>query len=455
MTEVVLKGLMIMKNKTQIDFNGLTKTTESTSAISKISYGLETAYHQGLTKDDIKYQIKQAKNNDNFPPNLEYKETFNDTKTGLSTSVFVDKNTGKAIIGVAGTNINKDNILDSMQDIKADTNIALNIVNQYDSYFKETQKFIKKIQQEYDVETITGHSKGGRDATILGISNNIKNIVTYNSAPLSIPEINLLKRPLKYLVPPLNIMPKKPDFIISMFQFLQLLSLKNTLKNYNGTITNFRTNCDWLTTTSFISHGIYFGKFITIHNGTNHSIDNFLDSKSQLKINKTLDSLTIKALISNGINTHQLVSEIKEESIQLINNYHGANTATPEKLLNDVVAYVLLKTLEDNIQQEFKSIKKVLDKKEQEFKDNWSDGLEDAQHIGNLLNENEVLDALELGGATKQNSVDDMLEIINKKKDKLNKILSKYQTYTNKIQNSINIITNNDQDLASTLGFTP
>ena len=61
MTEVVLKGLMIMKNKTQIDFNGLTKTTESTSAISKISYGLETAYHQGLTKDDIKYQIKQAK----------------------------------------------------------------------------------------------------------------------------------------------------------------------------------------------------------------------------------------------------------------------------------------------------------------------------------------------------------------------------------------------------------
>lgn len=351
---------MIMKNKTQIDFNGLTKTTESTSAISKISYGLETAYHQGLTKDDIKYQIKQAKNNDNFPPNLEYKETFNDTKTGLSTSVFVDKNTGKAIIGVAGTNINKDNILDSMQDIKADTNIALNIVNQYDSYFKETQKFIKKIQQEYDVETITGHSKGGRDATILGISNNIKNIVTYNSAPLSIPEINLLKRPLKYLVPPLNIMPKKPDFIISMFQFLQLLSLKNTLKNYNGTITNFRTNCDWLTTTSFISHGIYFGKFITIHNGTNHSIDNFLDSKSQLKINKTLDSLTIKALISNGINTHQLVSEIKEESIQLINNYHGANTATPEKLLNDVVAYVLLKTLEDNIQQEFKSIKKSI-----------------------------------------------------------------------------------------------
>ncbi|MCY1575099.1 hypothetical protein NW127_00225 [Staphylococcus pettenkoferi] len=446
---------MNMEQNYKIKFDGLTKTTESTSAISKLSYGLETAYHQGLTKDEIKYQIKQAKNNDNFPPNLEYKETFNGTKTGLSTSVFVDKNTGKAIIGVAGTNINKDNILDSMQDINADKNIGLNVVNQYDSYFKETQKFIKRIQQEYDVETITGHSKGGRDATILGISNNIKNIVTYNSAPLSIPEINLLKRPLKYLVPPLNIMPKKSDFIISMFKFLQLLSLKNTLKNYNGTITNFRTNCDWLTTASFISHGLYFGKFITIHNGTSHSIDNFFDSKSQLKINKTLDSHTIQAVISNQIDTHQLVSEIKEESILLLNNYHGTNTATPEKLLNDVVAYILLMTLEDNIQQEFKSIKKVLEKKEQEFKENWSSGLEDAQHIGNLLNENEVLDALELGGATKQNSVDDMLEIVDKKKNKLNKILSSYQSYTDKIQNSIKTITNSDQELASALGFTP
>ncbi|MCY1569064.1 hypothetical protein [Staphylococcus pettenkoferi] len=81
---------MNMEQNYKIKFDGLTKTTESTSAISKLSYGLETAYHQGLTKDEIKYQIKQAKNNDNFLPNLEYKETFNGTKTGLSTSVFVD-----------------------------------------------------------------------------------------------------------------------------------------------------------------------------------------------------------------------------------------------------------------------------------------------------------------------------------------------------------------------------
>lgn len=62
---------------------------------------------------------------------------------------------------------------------------------------------------------------------------------------------------------------------------------------------------------------------------------------------------------------------------------------------------------------------------------------------------------MELGGATKQNSVDDMLEIVDKKKNKLNKILSSYQSYTDKIQNSIKTITNSDQELASALGFTP
>ena len=436
-----------MKDKYYLDFGSLTNSTENTSAISKISYELETAYYQELNKDKINKQINQAKEEKEFPPNLEYKETFNDTKIGMSTSVFVDTNTGKAIIGVAGTNINKDNIRDTSHDIGADANIGIHTVNQNDTYYKETQKFIKRIKQEYDVETITGHSKGGRDAIILGASNNIKNIVTYNSAPLAIPLIRKIflfikdNRDSSQQINPIQ------NSVLSFLNSLRIIQLKKLLKNYKGKITNFRTNKDQLTSLSVLLGGVYKDHFITLNNDKDHSIDNFLDSNTQNSI--------IKALISNEKDTHQLVSEIKEESIQLINNYHGANTATPEKLLNDVVTYTLLKTLEDNIHQQFELIEKLLEKKEQEFKDNWYDGLEDAQHIGNLLNENEVLDALELGGATKQNSVDDMLKIIKSKKDKLNKILSSYQSYTNKIQNSIKIITNNDQDLASTLGFTP
>lgn len=444
---MVSKGLMKMNNEYNIDFDGLTKATENTSAVSKLSYGLETAYYQGLTKDEINEQIKKAKKNNNFPSNLEYKETFNDTKTGMSTSVFVDKNTGKAIIGVAGTNVNKDNISDTSHDIGADANIGKYTVNQNDPYYKETQKFIKRIKQEYDVETITGHSKGGRDAIILGASNNIKNIVTYNSAPLALPLIRKIYLFIKNNRDSSQQFDPIQNLVFSFLNSLRMIQLKKLLKNYNGKITNFRTNKDPLTTLYSLLGGIYKDHFITLNNDTDHSIDNFLDSDTQNSI--------IKALISNEQDTHQLVSEIKEESIQLTNNYHGANTATSEKLLNDIVTYTLLKTLEDNIHQQFELIEKLLEKKEQEFKVNWSDGLEDAQHIGNLLNENEVLDALELGGATEQNSVDDMLEIINKKKDKLNKILSSYQSYTNKIQNSIKTITNNDQELASALGFIP
>ncbi|WP_145455071.1 hypothetical protein [Staphylococcus pettenkoferi] len=436
-----------MNNEYNIDFDSLTKATENTSAVSKLSYGLETAYYQGLTKDEINEQIKKAKKNNNSPSNLEYKETFNDTKTGMSTSVFVDKNTGKAIIGVAGTNVNKDNISDTSHDIGADANIGKYTVNQNDPYYKETQKFIKRIKQEYDVETITGHSKGGRDAIILGASNNIKNIVTYNSAPLALPLIRKIYLFIKNNRDSSQQFDPIQNLVFSFLNSLRMIQLKKLLKNYNGKITNFRTNKDPLTTLSSLLGGIYKDHFITLNNDTDHSIDNFLDSDTQNSI--------IKALISNEQDTHQLVSEIKEESIQLTNNYHGANTATSEKLLNDIVTYTLLKTLEDNIHQQFELIEKLLEKKEQEFKVNWSDGLEDAQHIGNLLNENEVLDALELGGATEQNSVDDMLEIINKKKDKLNKILSSYQSYTNKIQNSIKTITNNDQELASALGFIP
>ncbi len=36
----------------------------------------------------------------------------------------------------------------------------------------------------------TGHSLGGRDAVVLGMSNGIPNIVVYNPAPISINSLN-------------------------------------------------------------------------------------------------------------------------------------------------------------------------------------------------------------------------------------------------------------------------
>ncbi len=55
---------------------------------------------------------------------------------------------------------------------------------------KNTQDFIKNIKKDYDIDIITGHSLGGRDAMILGMSNDIKHIVVYNPAPLAIKDVS-------------------------------------------------------------------------------------------------------------------------------------------------------------------------------------------------------------------------------------------------------------------------
>ncbi len=58
-----------------------------------------------------------------------------------------------------------------------------------DPHYKNTQDFIKNIKKDYDIDIITGHSLGGRDAMILGMSNDIKHIVVYNPAPLAIKDV--------------------------------------------------------------------------------------------------------------------------------------------------------------------------------------------------------------------------------------------------------------------------
>ena len=43
-----------------------------------------------------------------------------------------------------------------------------------------------RIYKKYEIDTVTGHSLGGRDAIFLGLRYNIKNVVAYNPAPLEV-----------------------------------------------------------------------------------------------------------------------------------------------------------------------------------------------------------------------------------------------------------------------------
>ncbi len=46
-----------------------------------------------------------------------------------------------------------------------------------------------RIYKNYEIDTVTGHSLGGRDAIFLGLRYNIKNVVAYNPAPLEVKSI--------------------------------------------------------------------------------------------------------------------------------------------------------------------------------------------------------------------------------------------------------------------------
>lgn len=73
-----------------------------------------------------------------------------------------------------------------MLDFAADANIVLNTITDKDAHFKNTQQFIKDIKKDYEIDTITGHSLGGRDAIIIDVSNDIDNVVAYNPALLTV-----------------------------------------------------------------------------------------------------------------------------------------------------------------------------------------------------------------------------------------------------------------------------
>lgn len=109
---------------------------------------------------------------------------------------------------------------ETLNDIGVGVNIGLHSVTDKDPHFKDTQEFITNIKKDYAIDIITGHSLGGRDAMMLGMSNNIKYIVVYNPVPLAIKDVNIL--------------------------YDDEEELKKMIKKYDGHIVRFVSNEDFL-----------------------------------------------------------------------------------------------------------------------------------------------------------------------------------------------------------------
>ncbi|EVV74840.1 hypothetical protein U198_01403 [Staphylococcus aureus H69239] len=91
-----------MKDKYKIDPGIIKNNTEETTAISKISYEVENANLYGADSEDITRQIEYLKAKKKFPSNLEYVDSYTDSLNGVTTSAFLNKDTGKVTLGMTG-----------------------------------------------------------------------------------------------------------------------------------------------------------------------------------------------------------------------------------------------------------------------------------------------------------------------------------------------------------------
>lgn len=282
------------QNEYQIKSKNMTNYSEETSSISNISYEMENANNNDLPRNKIMTQTEKWKDDNKFPSNLEYVDSYTDPNRGTTSMAFLNKDTGKVTVGMAGTNVHGDQLKNtlnpfnfikdkqeaidargSMLDFVADANIGLRTVTDKDAHFKNTQQFIKDIKKDYDIDTITGHSLGGRDAILMGVSNNIDNIVVYNPVPLTVKDIRYFIKSQSSSVSDIE----KDGYVNKL------------LESYDGNILRIVSENDELD--GVIKKTIYSsaGDEMIIKNGKGHSMLGFLGKREQREIKAKLEKL--------------------------------------------------------------------------------------------------------------------------------------------------------------------
>ncbi|HDD8161478.1 TPA: hypothetical protein PBN63_002211 [Staphylococcus aureus] len=438
-----------MSNKFRLDHSLINNKTETTSAVSKLSYEIENANLNGLPKNNLQMQFDRLKVTNEFPSNLEYIDSHTDKKYGVTASAFLNKDTGKVIIGMTGTNFKKDalakrysgngdkqNKIDSDEtekDLISDFEIGISPPSDKSKHYEETQEFIKKIKNKYDIDFITGHSLGGREAVILGMSNGIPNIVVYNPAPISI----------------FNLNPNSPEG-------KRLLEL---YKNYKGNITRFVAENDELTENlKKYKHFMFFGNDIVLKNGKGHSMDGFLTEQEQKAIKKELKKVqgyveeNNKSFVKNSNNAMSKLASIELLRANMMTTNGGWLSSSQQKVLESLTALTIAQSFNQLIEDEINQIKKMYNEKKKKFEKNWEDAQKAGNAVGKDLTVSEVLEALNEGQVNESSMVGDPEQMISLNERQLSTIGSSISNYILRVRFSINEIVDKDQVLASQIG---
>ncbi|MGL4106722.1 SA1320 family protein [Clostridium sp. LP20] len=253
---------------------------ENTTSIANISYQIEIWLYKGYSLNDIKKEIVDLKERNDFPKNLELIDVYWDETFGSSGCAFLDTKTGETIVGFAGTNLD-NGISESSKDILTDAvGLAITGINNDSPYMKEANKFINSLKGKgYNITESTGHSLGGALCVYIGIKNDIPFITTFNGAPL---------------------------YVLPTAHLTGTASLINSImENYNGRITRFVSDEDWLNSLSDSANGFYLGDEYLIHNDAGHDLKFFMENETEKYISEILlankiDRSTVLSLDFDG-----------------------------------------------------------------------------------------------------------------------------------------------------------
>lgn len=424
----------------EIKEQGIHGYTEKTSAIAVISYEIENARFNKLSHERIAEQINGLVKDNKFPAHLLYIDSFYDNKTSLSGVAFHDSYTGNITIGFAGTNLDND-VVSSWRDIQADISIAINGDVPSDHYFKEGNEFIDQVVKAgYRIDMITGHSKGGRDAILLGMMHQIPRIIVYNSAPLN----NLGG----------TVIANRFQSVKKMKRISNLGRIQRLISDYEGKLIQIVSEKDPLNQYARLFHSSYPGETIFLKNGGGHDMHQFLTKETQQELKERLTQINGILPIQNE-SAKQLVTlqlaRLGNLKHKFLNNSKGNLTGTQTIYLEASESLIVATGLGMVLQEELCSWRAMYQQAIREVEQLWQQTISESRVFGSLLSEAEWEEALGRGGASKYVIVQVPIAEYELSLQQLQEISQNYKNLIDQIQQTIKHQLETDQQLAQLL----
>ncbi|WP_165038307.1 hypothetical protein, partial [Enterococcus sp. ZJ1622] len=356
-----------------------------------------------------------------FPTHLEFIDAFYDKRTSLSGVAFKDTQTGKVTVGFAGTNMD-NGTLESLKDISQWGAIAFSGSQASSFYFAQGNEFLKGLKKEgYSIETVTGHSLGGRNGAILGMAYQVPTIIVYNAAPLN---NSLTEALFSSMIQGGRNLPK--------IRLSPSTSIKKIIKDYQGRLVYLISENDPLNNVAGLFGSLYPGEKIVLENGEGHEMNGFLTRKTQAMLLRKLALIDENGKLRTGLQAAQDLTDARMTALSKLEKHFrtagsGKLTASQEIFLDALSAKTITESMILTTQEKITRFKRMYQENIEQAGELWKQTKRDAAALGPSLTTIEQMSALDEGNATEAVIA---TQPINEYKNALKKLTNYEKQYT-------------------------